>query len=196
MMRLVKFIFVIATLLFSFWALGFASYVALSLLRMPAKAGQSVDAIIVLTGGKSRIETGLKLFSEGESAQLFITGVHEATTREEIVGRWQGAPLSDCCITIGHKANTTTENALEAQEWLAGKDYKTIRLVTSNYHMNRALLEFSDALPDVKILPHPIMQPDITPRHEYFWHVIFGEYHKTIFRFCDIHLRRLIQVKS
>jgi uncharacterized SAM-binding protein YcdF (DUF218 family) len=52
--------------------------------------------------------------------------------------------------------------------------------------MPRAVLEFRAALPGVRIITHPILQPDIMPSDKKFWHMIFEEYHKTVFRFFDI----------
>lgn len=182
----------ITGLVFTFWLAGLVAFVGVSLARPQADLSKQSDAIVVLTGGSNRIETGIELFSEGSAPELFITGVHETVTKEELLSRWKGQqPLPSCCVTIGYKATSTTENAAETKEWMAAKNFKTIRLVTSDYHMNRALLEMRHALPGVKILAHPIVQPDLNTHHTYFWHVIFGEYHKTLFRFFTILLEDL-----
>ncbi|MGB4106894.1 MAG: YdcF family protein [Alphaproteobacteria bacterium] len=169
------------------WLFGLGVFAATVVMMKPLDVTAHSDAIIVLTGGKDRIETGLELFSEGLAPELLITGVHDEVTQAEITARYTGArPLPACCIVLGYKAGSTTENALEAKEWVAGKNIKTIRLVTSNYHMPRAVVEFRAALPGVRIIPHPIQQPDIMPPDEKFWHMVFEEYHKTVFRFFDI----------
>ncbi len=151
----------------------------------PEQPGESTDAIIVLTGGKNRIESGLQIFSQKAARHLFVTGVNEQVTRDDILSRYKGT-LPDCCITLGYKANSTAENAAETRDWIKGTGYKTVRLVTSNYHMPRALLEFRHALPGVTIIPNPVTQPGIMPKHEYFWRLLVIEYHKTIFRFFEI----------
>ena len=169
------------------WLFGLCAFAVSVLTMKPEKPEMRTDAIVVLTGGKNRIETGLQLFSDGVAPELFITGVHDDVTAVEITARHMGAhPLPACCITLGHKANTTTENAAETKEWITSKNIKTLYLVTSNYHIPRAFLEFHSELPGIKIIPYPILQPDITPSDEYFWHMIFKEYHKTVFRFFEI----------
>lgn len=153
----------------------------------PEQPDTKTDVVVVLTGGSDRIETGLDLWATDSAPNLFITGVHKDVTKNEILNMWKGkGSLPECCITLGYKAFTTTQNAEEIQEWLEGKNFSSIRIVTSNYHMHRAFLEFSHALPGIKIITHPIEQPDITPDDEYFWHVIFSEYHKSIFRMITI----------
>lgn len=151
----------------------------------PQKPQQKTDAIVVLTGGKDRIETAMELFADGLSPELFITGVNPEVRREEVLARAK-RKLPDCCITLGYKATTTTENGTETKDWIKDKDLKTIRLVTSNFHMPRAFLELHHALPGIKITLHPIMQPDITPQDQYFWIVSISEYNKTIFRIFNI----------
>lgn len=167
------------------WLLGLAAFTAAVLVMTPHKPNQTTDAIVVLTGGKDRIEAGLALFADGKAPELFITGVNAHVTMEEIKARHQGN-MPDCCITLGYQARSTIQNAKETQQWLADKNIKSIRLVTSNYHIPRALLEFHTMLPGIEILPNPIMQPDITPEDEYFWRLIVIEYHKTMFRFLDL----------
>ncbi len=191
-MWLLKLIFFLLVFIPCTWLFGLGAFTAGVFLIKPQSPAAHSDAIIVLTGGKDRIETGLDLFAEGLAPELFITGVHDDVTQAEITGRYTGTkPLPECCIILGYEANSTTENAAEAKEWAAGKNIKTIRLVTSNYHMPRAALEFRSALPDVKIIVHPILQPDITPSDKKFWHILFEEYHKSVFRLLDISISAL-----
>jgi uncharacterized SAM-binding protein YcdF (DUF218 family) len=182
----VKAVIFLIVLITSTWLLGFAVFVATVVTMTPVHPTEKTGAIIVLTGGKTRIETGLSLFADGLAPELFITGVHENVTKEELMNRHVGKPLPECCITIGYKATTTTGNAAEAAEWIKSKNIKSIRLVTSNYHMERAMLEFRHILPGIEIIPHPVAQPDITVHDQYFWKVTFEEYHKTIFRFFNM----------
>jgi uncharacterized SAM-binding protein YcdF (DUF218 family) len=114
------------------------------------------DAIIVLTGGKNRIEAGLSLLQEKRSDKLFISGVNKETTLADLVG---GRDVP-CCITLGYRAEDTIGNADEARDWVRENDIRSIRLVTSNYHMARARLEFDRAIPDLTIYDHPILNED------------------------------------
>lgn len=167
------------------WGFGLAAFTASVLTMKPEHPGETTDAIVVLTGGKNRVETGLLLFSQKAAPQLFITGVHKDVTPQEIMAKHDG-PLPECCLTLGYEATSTRMNAAETKEWIAKTGFKTIRVVTSNYHMPRALLELRRSLPGVTIIPNPIIQPDISPHHEYFWRLMAIEYHKTIFRFFDM----------
>ena len=165
------------------WATGFTLFSIQSLSRAPQELQQTTDAIIVLTGGKNRVEEGLKLFAEGKALHLFITGVHKDVTKAQIKALWTGDhALPPCCISLGYQASTTKENADETREWLKSQPYHSLRLVTGNYHMNRALLEFKNALPDMEFYAHPVALPKNSPEKRNLLQLLFGEYHKTIFR--------------
>lgn len=166
------------------WAAG-AGWFTYSVLSMhPENVDRPSDAIVVLTGGGNhRIEEGLELFSAKRAPYLFITGVHPTVSKKNIRAMWKGAtPLPQCCIVLGHTATTTKENAIETQEWIKNTDVKSIRLVTSNYHMKRALADMHAALPEIEIIPHPIRQANLPLSAEYFWKLIFSEYHKMLIR--------------
>lgn len=144
---------------------------------------------MVLTGGNYRIHTGLTLFASRLSDNLYITGVHQSVTDQDILKMWKGiTALPDCCIEIGHNATTTLENALETKEWLQGKDIKSIRLVTSTYHMKRALIEFNNALNGIEIIPHPVEESDYRLKDIKFWILTFDEYNKILFRIIILNL--------
>lgn len=163
--------------------LGYALYIGSTLIKSVQNPDQKTDAIIVLTGGENRIREGLKLFANQMAPELFITGVYPTVKKQEIIKNWNGGPLPKCCITLGYEATTTVQNAAEVKKWIAEKDdIKSIRLVTSNYHMNRALLEFKQILKDVKIYAHPIVQDEATPSKLWFWMITIEEYSKSIVR--------------
>ena len=115
------------------------------------------DAIVVLTGGAERINTGLDLLQSGSAEKLLISGVDERVTLDKIMSMWKGhMDNPDCCIFIGHMAQNTKQNAVEARQWADQMYVRSIRLVTSGYHMPRAIVELHAAMPDIEILPHPI----------------------------------------
>lgn len=116
------------------------------------------DAIVVLTGGAERINTGLDLLQSGSAEKLLISGVDERVTLDKIMSMWKGHINNpDCCIFIGHMAQNTRENAAETRQWADQMYVRSLRLVTSSYHMPRAIAEFHAAMPDIKILPHPVI---------------------------------------
>jgi uncharacterized SAM-binding protein YcdF (DUF218 family) len=115
------------------------------------------DAVIALTGGSGRIAAAVSLLQQGLADRLFISGVNREIDPPELARlNGQSAALFRCCVVVGHKATNTVENASESAGWILQNHYKSVRLVTSDYHLPRALLEFRMALPDVIIIPNPV----------------------------------------
>lgn len=169
------------------WVLGFACFAFQSLATKKNDLELTADAIIVLTGGLNRIDEGLQLFATGKASHLFISGVHKDVKKSDIFERWQGdIALPPCCLELGRTATSTVENAEESQKWARDNDITSIILVTSNYHMARSLLEFRSALPDVEIIPYPIVQDNLEPNEKRIWWLLFVEYHKVLLRGLQI----------
>lgn len=168
---------------FVLWFGGFILFAASALTAVPQGTEETTDAIVVLTGGKNRVQEGLQLFANGRASHLFISGVFEDVQKSEILALWNGDhALPPCCVTLGYNATTTIQNAQEVREWLQEQGYTSIRVVTGNYHMPRSIMELRHALPGVEIYAHPVSQPDLsifTPR---LWELLFLEYHKCIYR--------------
>jgi uncharacterized SAM-binding protein YcdF (DUF218 family) len=153
--------------------------------------GSPTDAIVVLTGGNSRLRSGIDLMREGKGRALFVSGVSEQVGLDELLRetgkrtpRWLA-----CCIVIGHEATNTRGNAIETAHWMRRQGYHSLRLVTSWYHMPRSLLEFRSAMPDVEIVPHPVFSERDAEERYWAWHgraaLLIGEYAKylvTLFR--------------
>ena len=116
-------------------------------------SGQA-DGIVVLTGDKARIRTGLLLLEEGLAHRLLISGVHEYTSREAIL-RLAGfdSKKLQCCVDIGHMAKDTIGNAAETRSWVEEHSIRQLFVVTSDYHMPRSLLELDHALPQTRLVP-------------------------------------------
>ncbi len=114
------------------------------------------DAIVVLTGGRNRISESAKLLNNGLARRLFISGVEKNSTQKAIE-RSNGIHFAQGAeVVIGHKATNTIENAIESNEWIRKNAIKSIRLVTSNYHMPRSIVEFECRNPGLKIVAHPV----------------------------------------
>lgn len=186
MLSLFRFLFWSFIVLVLLWAFGYGAFVIKVLDLAPENPDQTTDAIIVLTGGNERIETGLDLFAEKRAPKLFISGVHEGVTMEQIASEWKGLngsrALPACCMAVGHKALTTIENATETREWMAREKVTSIRLVTSPYHIPRAVMEFRSLTPNVSIIPHAVTDESLTPKNQFFWFITFIEYHKWLVR--------------
>ena len=165
------------------WVGGFVLFSLSALINIPQGEEETTDAIVVLTGGKNRVEEGLTLFANGRGTHLFISGVFKDVKKREILSQWKGdTALPPCCVTLGYKATSTQQNALETAEWIAAQDYSSIRLVTGDYHMGRSLMEMRHALPDIDIYAHPVPQPDLPRLSLRYWKLLFSEYHKSLYR--------------
>lgn len=165
------------------WLVGLALFSVASLSASPQHPEKTTDAIVVLTGGKNRVDQGLILFANGKASNLFISGVHPDVKKREITGRWAGeTSLPPCCIALGKTATTTIENAVETAAWAEKNDIASIRLVTSNYHMARAKLELRKKMKGVHIVKHPIKQDDLDTAERRIWDLLFSEYHKFLLR--------------
>jgi len=141
------------------------------------------DAIVVLTGGSQRFETGLDLLAAGKGKQLFISGVHQGVTVADLMHQAHRAPdRPACCVVLGHEADSTLGNALETAAWMRREGYHSLRLVTAAYHMRRSLLEFARVMPEMTIIANPVFPEQIKLAN--WWSspgtavLIVGEYDK------------------
>ncbi|MEJ8474881.1 YdcF family protein [Roseibium algae] len=115
------------------------------------------DAIVVLTGGTERVERAVALLSEGRAMRLLISGVHPGTTPEQIASITSAEmPLFDCCVDLDRLAMNTTGNASQTAAWVRSNGFKSLLVVTSAYHIPRALVELGESLPGVLLLPYPV----------------------------------------
>ena len=122
----------------------------------------AADGITVLTGGKARIAEAMRLLSQRKARRVLITGVHRATTKETLKEFAQeGNQLFTCCVDIDHEARNTIDNAAETREWVAQKRYRSLIVVTSNYHMPRALAELGRAMPGVTLIPYSVVDNNV-----------------------------------
>lgn len=121
------------------------------------------DAIVVLTGGQSRIEAALSLLERNKGERLLISGVNSGTSKATLRNALDAdRGLFDCCVDIGYQAKDTVGNAAETLTWLRDHKYKNIILVTNNYHMSRSLLELQRLDPRLSIAPYPVVNSDLT----------------------------------
>ena len=130
------------------------------------------DAIVVLTGGSQRLNSGIALLRDGKGQKLFVSGVNHHVHLEELL-RSSGDRLeaahewASCCVVLGYQAVDTIGNASETAQWMRQQGFHSLRLVTAWYHMRRSLLEFERAMPEIEIVPHPVFPDQIA--HEHWW---------------------------
>jgi uncharacterized SAM-binding protein YcdF (DUF218 family) len=139
------------------WAAGLIWFAA-TIPSTVADTTTHTDAIVVLTGGSERIETGLKLLTDGLADRLYVSGVGGQTHHCDMLGVAVSDPTLGPRIALGTALNTPG-NAAETAAWARDAHVRSIRLVTAGYHMRRSLLELSAAMPGVEIVPHPVFPP-------------------------------------
>lgn len=171
-----------------FLVLWFSGYLAFLAFIVIQKSGPNTktDAIVVVTGGAGRIRTGLELLASGKVQNLMISGVDKKVALSDIYSMWDGdSHAVECCITLGHKASNTKENAVETLQWVRDNGFKSLRLVTSNYHIPRTRMEFHRAMPDTLIIFHPVKTLETEKDGIRFFYISFTEYNKTMLTFLQ-----------
>ncbi len=155
------------------WAIGFLWFVVA--LPKPAEGLTKTDAVIVLTGGPGRIARGLVVLDEKLADKLLVSGVDPEVRPGEFAAEFGVSPRQmACCVTLGFTAVDTRSNAAETAKWVAQNEVRSLRLVTTDWHMRRAAGELDRMLPDhVTVIRDAVpSQPELK--------TLFLEYHKLI----------------
>lgn len=136
---------------------GYARFAAGIEAREPVATPQT-DAIVVVTGGSQRVGDAIGLLGAERGARLLISGVNEKTSREELA-RLNPASrdLLGCCVDLDYRARNTIGNAIETRRWAQRHGFRSLLVVTSNYHMPRTLAEFGHAMPGLRFVAHPVV---------------------------------------
>jgi uncharacterized SAM-binding protein YcdF (DUF218 family) len=162
------------SLLVLVWLLGFVWF-AVALPR-PHEGGRS-DAVLVLTGGGGRIERGLETLHRGWAGRMLVSGVDREVRPREFAAEYKvPSRVMACCVTLGFQSVDTRSNAREAARWIAAHRFRSVRLVTTDWHMRRAALELGRMLPrEVALIRDPVpSQPSLR--------TLFLEYNKLLAR--------------
>ncbi|MEA2883466.1 MAG: hypothetical protein QOH32_2722 [Bradyrhizobium sp.] len=150
---------IVAALAVLFVAAGIGFVAFLSQLRATetVPAGKA-DGIVVLTGGSSRVSDAMELLAGGYGKRLLISGVHPTNAASDISRSLpDNQALLHCCVDLDRSAVNTRSNAAETRRWARERGFKSLIVVTSNYHMPRAIVELSHAMPDVELIPFSVI---------------------------------------
>jgi uncharacterized SAM-binding protein YcdF (DUF218 family) len=156
--------------------------------RVPADEvalNRNADGIVALTGGASRVADAMELMAAGRGKRLLISGAYRTTNLGEI-SRINPvyARMVSCCVDFDNSLNTLG-NAIEIKRWAERQGFRSLIVVTSNYHMPRALAEIAHQLPGVALVPFPVVTD--RQRAEPWWtngtvaKLMLSEYVKYVF---------------
>jgi uncharacterized SAM-binding protein YcdF (DUF218 family) len=155
------------------YLLGYALF---TVLLPEAGDERRTDAIVVLTGGAKRLERGIDLLERGRAERMLISGVERTVRPIELAKRYgTDQALFDCCIDLGREAVDTRSNAEETSDWIARHKFKSVRLVTTDWHMPRARFELSRKTEGLIVVTDAIQS---SPS----FRTLFLEYNKFILR--------------
>jgi len=157
------------------YMLGFVLFAVT--LGKPASESVHTDAAVVLTGGSGRIERGIEVVRARQAGRLLIAGADPSVTKADLARHIPGSgPTLRCCVDLGSESVDTRSNAEEAQRWLVKGRYKSLRLITSDWHMRRAQYEFRKVLGQ----RYTIIADGVPTEPSFL--TLFGEYNKFALR--------------
>jgi uncharacterized SAM-binding protein YcdF (DUF218 family) len=165
-----RFISILKIILF-IWLLGLIGFI-IYVSSFNTNDRSLTDSIVVFTGGKDRIKTGANLLKAGYAPILFISGVSSPGSLQNIIAEYG---INKDQVIYGLEAANTKQNAIEIADFVVKYNIASTRLVTSAYHLPRALIETKSLLPDnVVTVPHPVYNGR--------WNVflLFKEYNKCL----------------
>jgi uncharacterized SAM-binding protein YcdF (DUF218 family) len=141
------------------WTAGLLAFAGRIVRSTPADAPQPADGVVALTGAGSneRIKAAMNLLEDGLGERVLVSGVNRDASREDVRAATRAVRrLYDCCVDLGFEAATTVGNARETQAWARAMRYKSVIVVTADYHMPRAMLELRSGLPGIELQSYPV----------------------------------------
>ena len=185
---------IVAVLAIAFVAAGIGFVGFLSQLRgAEARPARTADGIVVLTGGSSRVSDAMELLADGYGKRLLISGVHPTNAASDISrSLTDNQSLLSCCVDLDRSAVNTRSNAAETRRWARERGFTSLIVVTSNYHMPRAIVELSHAMPDMILIPFAVVGDKW--RDEPWWtngatvRLLLSEYVKYVAAEVRVHL--------
>ncbi len=149
------------------WTVGLLAFASRIDHSTPAQDPPQADAVVALTGASdARITAAMHLLEIGKAQRLLISGVNRKASRDDIRGVARATQrYYDCCVDLGFSATNTVGNARETARWARAHGYGSLIVVTSDFHMPRAMLELKGAMPEVLFIPYPVRTPELDIDH-------------------------------
>lgn len=158
-MKFLTFIAILALI----WLIGLFVFAERVRGYTPAEEPARADAIVALTGPSAeRVNAAIRLLEQDKGQRVLISGVNREVRRQELRALTPGSNrLFNCCVDLGFEAEDTIGNAQEIAAWAQAKNYDSLIVVTSDYHMPRALTEIRAAAPGVALTPYAVETPSL-----------------------------------
>ena len=152
------------------WAAGLFAFAARVQQSTPQAEPAAADGIVVLTGANSneRIAAAVGLLADHKGRRVLVSGVNREVTREQLrTASGTVRRLYDCCVDLGFTAADTVGNARETAEWARAMRYRSLIVVTADYHLPRAMLELRAVLrgPGITLQPYAVPTEALKSRH-------------------------------
>ena len=193
---------ILITSILTYFSIGLIEYKE-KILSTVKYISRNSSNIVILTGGTNRIKDGLKIINKFEQASTFdnkilVSGTGKGFTKLSLEKKLNfnfDLNLIKCCVELDSISTNTYSNAYETLKWVKKNNIKEFILITSNYHMPRAFLEFRNRMPDLKIVTYPITpkKHDINNWLNSFetFSLIFSEYFKFLIANLRIKIKRI-----
>jgi len=178
-MTLVKAVLALALLMFCLVAILFVDFAYRTSTMRQREV--STDAIVVLAGGRGRVEEGIRLYRSHSARLLFLVGVDPSVRKGDLFKEKKGERGGEE-VFLEKASRNTLENALYTRDLIAQRKVRSIRLITSRYHMMRAVLIFRSILPkDIAVYPYPVDSKNLKEKwwsHGGSSRLLLGEFYK------------------
>ena len=158
-MKFLTFIAIIVVI----WLVGLFAFADRVRGYTPAAEPARADAIVALTGPSSeRVNAAIRLLEQDKGQRVLISGVNREVRRQELRALTPGSnKLFICCVDLGFEAEDTIGNAQEIAAWADAKGYDSLIVVTSDYHMPRALTEIRAASSELALTAYAVETPSL-----------------------------------
>ena len=147
-------------------------------IMVPRAAGAvQTDGVVVLTGAPGRIQRGIEVLDKGWSDRMLVSGVDREVKPNEFAAQYHlSRPTMRCCVELGYRSTDTRTNALETARWIAANHLKSVRLVTTDWHMRRAAFDLGSVAPKGTRIIEDAVRSKPEPR------TLLNEYNKLLAR--------------